>query len=142
MLQFIGCCCSESNVAHKVQRYIKLFVASELVSDVLGVYPWRNSCSQYEQEADLPATNLGFLSTASCRVSSGIPSRGRKPERKASLSDLCGLSECTERARGKACVSRRGTELFYHEGHEEHEGVKSNAHRVTPIILYPAPGAL
>jgi hypothetical protein len=47
---------------------------------------------------------------------------------------LCGLSECNERARGKACGSRRGTELFHHEGHEEHEGGKGTAHKSTPII--------
>jgi len=35
MLQFdVELCRIESNVAHKVQRYINLFVASELVSDV------------------------------------------------------------------------------------------------------------
>ncbi len=35
MLQFhVELCCIESNVAHKVRRYINLFVASELVSDV------------------------------------------------------------------------------------------------------------
>ena len=64
MLQFIRRCCSESNVAHKVQRYFKLFVASELVSDVLGFILSENSCGQCEQEDDLPATNLAH--TASC----------------------------------------------------------------------------
>jgi len=46
MLQFyVELCCIESNVAHKVQRYINLFVASEpcqyprqAASDVEGVY--------------------------------------------------------------------------------------------------------
>ena len=64
MLQFIRRCCSESNVAHKVQRYFKLFVASELVSDVFGFILSENSCGQYEQEDDLSATNLAH--TASC----------------------------------------------------------------------------
>jgi len=42
MLQFyVELCCIESNVAHKVQRYINLFVASELVSDVEGFIPER-----------------------------------------------------------------------------------------------------
>ena len=37
MLQFyVELCCSESNVVHKVRRYVPLFVASELVSDVLA----------------------------------------------------------------------------------------------------------
>ncbi len=37
MLQFrVELCCIESNVAHKVRRYIHLFVASELVSDIEG----------------------------------------------------------------------------------------------------------
>jgi hypothetical protein len=44
MLQLIGCCYSESNVAHKVQRYIKLFVAPELASDVLGFIPASSPC--------------------------------------------------------------------------------------------------
>ena len=35
MLQFdVPRCCTSDNVAHKVRRYIHLFVASELVSDV------------------------------------------------------------------------------------------------------------
>ena len=49
-----------ANVAHKVQPYIKLFVALELVFNVLGFILSENSCGQYEQEVDLPATNIGF----------------------------------------------------------------------------------
>ena len=69
MLQFIGRCCSESNVAHKVQRYFKLFVASRRASwswspTFLGFILSENSCGQCEQEDDLPATNLAH--TASC----------------------------------------------------------------------------
>ena len=50
MLQFyVVLCCIESNVAHKVQRYIHLFVASGachawLVSDVEGVIPASSPC--------------------------------------------------------------------------------------------------
>ena len=58
----IELCCIESNVAHKVQRYIHLFVASELVSDVLGFILIENSCGQYEQQSDSPAANLRFPS--------------------------------------------------------------------------------
>jgi hypothetical protein len=40
MLQFrVELCYIESNVAHKVRRYIHLFVASEPVSDVEGFIP-------------------------------------------------------------------------------------------------------
>jgi len=38
-------CRIESNVAHKVRRYIRLFVASELISDVEG-----RACSQSGSE--------------------------------------------------------------------------------------------
>jgi hypothetical protein len=52
MLQFhVELCCGGNNVAHKVRRYIHFFVASELVSDVLGFYPCENSCNKYEQQA-------------------------------------------------------------------------------------------
>ena len=52
MLQFhVELCCIENNVAHKVQRYINLFVAPELASDVLGFILSENSCGQYEQQA-------------------------------------------------------------------------------------------
>jgi len=38
MPQFdVALCCTIDNVAHKVRRYIHLFVASELVSDVEGL---------------------------------------------------------------------------------------------------------
>jgi len=43
---FIERYCSESSIAHKVQRYIKLFVASELVSDVLGFILGAYLCTQ------------------------------------------------------------------------------------------------
>ncbi len=36
MLRFHLESCSENTVAHKVRRYIYLFVAPELISDVLG----------------------------------------------------------------------------------------------------------
>jgi len=39
-------------------------------------------------------------------------------------------------------LQARDTELFHHEGHEEHEGGKGTAHRSTPISLDPVPGAL
>ncbi len=35
----------------------------------------------------------------------------------------------------KSQDSLRGIELFHHEGHEEHEGVKGTAYRATPTIL-------
>ena len=85
MLQFYaGLCCTESNVAHKVQRYTNLFVASEGVIntkrsitppkelacpvefystgvfDVKGFIPERIHVASTEQAADLSATNLGF----------------------------------------------------------------------------------
>jgi hypothetical protein len=42
MLQFHAeLCCIASNVAHKVRRYIHLFVASELASDVEKFIPER-----------------------------------------------------------------------------------------------------
>ena len=34
-------------------------------------------------------------------------------------------------------ASRSDKELFHHEGHEEHEGVKGIAHRTIPTILGP-----
>jgi len=63
--------------------------------------------------------------------SATTPSKHAESENQDSLAILvsrylCGLSECNERARGKACASRRSTEWFHHEGHE---GVKSTAHR-------------
>jgi len=53
MLQFhVELCCIGSNVAHKVQRYIKIFVASELVSDVLRFILGGTHVASMEQEAD------------------------------------------------------------------------------------------
>jgi hypothetical protein len=93
MLQFIRRCCSESNVAHKVQRYFKLFVASELVSDVLGFILSENSCGQCEQEDDLPATNLAH--TASCEyLVEALHEEGNR-----NIKHLLATCEHSERAR-------------------------------------------
>ncbi len=59
MLQFhVELCCIR--VTLHTRCNINLFVALDLVSNVLGFILIENSCGQYEQEADLPATNLGF----------------------------------------------------------------------------------
>ena len=62
MLQFIGRCCSKSNVAYKMQRYTNLFVTSKRASRSSSPTFW------------------GLF-------------------RPLLLSDLCGLSERSERAR-------------------------------------------
>jgi hypothetical protein len=47
------------------------------------------------------------------------------------------LSECSEQARGKACVSHRSTKLLHHEGHEEHlGGVVAGPVYYTPQVLF------
>ena len=77
MLQFhIELCCIENNVAHlsayehaqagKVQRYIKLFVASRRASWSWSPTFWgilsENPCGQYEQEQSSPPRTLGGCS--------------------------------------------------------------------------------
>jgi len=61
MLQFdVALCRARDNVAHKVRRYIQLFVASEHLSDVEGFVPDRVHVSSYEQQPDSPSANLRF----------------------------------------------------------------------------------
>ena len=66
-----GLCSIGSNVAHKVRRYIHLFVASELVSDVGGGIPE----STYVASTNNALTHLrrisAFLPLASWGISSG-----------------------------------------------------------------------
>jgi hypothetical protein len=71
MLQFhVEYCCIESNVAHKVQRYINLFVASELASDVERFIPERTHVASTNNKlillrrisASLPSTSWGVSS--------------------------------------------------------------------------------
>jgi hypothetical protein len=61
MLQFdVGLGYTESNVAHKVRRYIHLFVTSELVSDVLGFILARTHVALFSWQAICtnPATHV------------------------------------------------------------------------------------
>ena len=72
MLQsHIGLCCIESNVAHKVQRYINLFVALELVSNVLGFIPERTHVATTNNNLIRLRRISAFLPPASWRISSG-----------------------------------------------------------------------
>ena len=71
MLQFyVGLCCIESNVAHKVRRYIHLFVAPDLVSDIKGIISKINH---------IASTNIQLIHlrriSASPSVSWGVSSR-------------------------------------------------------------------
>ncbi len=72
MLQFhVEFCCIESNVAHKVRRYIHLFVASELVSDVLAFILARTHVASTNDRLIRLRRISAFLPPASCGVSSG-----------------------------------------------------------------------
>jgi len=72
MLQFhVEFCCIESNVAHKVRRYIHLFVASELVSDVLGFILAKTHVASTNNKLIHLWRISAFLPPASWRVSSG-----------------------------------------------------------------------
>jgi len=72
MLQFHAeLCCTESNVAHKVRRYIHLFVASELVSDVEGFIPERTHVASTNNKLIRLRRISTFLPPASRGVSSG-----------------------------------------------------------------------
>ena len=72
MLQFhVEPCCIESNVAHKVRRYINLFVASELVSDVEGVIPESTHVASMSNELICLRRISAFLPPARCGISSG-----------------------------------------------------------------------
>ncbi len=52
MLQFyVELCCIESNVAYRVRHYIHLFVALELVSDVLRFILGRTHTGQYDSNS-------------------------------------------------------------------------------------------
>jgi len=72
MLRFhVELCCIENNVAHKVQRYINLFVASELVSDVLAsILPRTHVASTNNKLIRLRRISAS-LPPASWRISSG-----------------------------------------------------------------------
>jgi hypothetical protein len=72
MLQFhVEHCCIESNVAHKVRRYIHLFVASELVSDVEGFSPESTHVASTNNKLMCLRRISAFLSPASWEVPSG-----------------------------------------------------------------------
>jgi len=84
MLQFHAeLCCIESNVAHlsacdhaqagKVRRYIHLFVASELVSDVEGVIPESTYAAGTNNKLIRLRRISAFLPPASWGVSTGGP---------------------------------------------------------------------
>ena len=68
-----GLCSIGSNVAHKVRRYIQLFVASELVSDVEGSISERTHVASTNNKlirlrrisAFLPSANWGVFSGGS-----------------------------------------------------------------------------
>jgi hypothetical protein len=68
MLQFhVALCCVERNVAHKVRRYIHLFVASELVSDVEG-YPAEVFMTRIKQTKSSDSTTTESLRICTIRV--------------------------------------------------------------------------
>ena len=68
-----GLCSIGSNVAHKVRRYIQLFVASELVSDVERSIPERTHLATTNNKlirlrrisAFLPSANWGVFNGGS-----------------------------------------------------------------------------
>ena len=71
MLQFnVELCRIGSNVAHKVRRYIHLFVASELVSDVEGFIPERTHVTNTDNKLIRLRRISAFLPPASWGVSS------------------------------------------------------------------------
>ncbi len=74
MLQFnVGVCRIGSNVAHKVRRYIQLFVASELASDV-GRFPLTRTRVTRTNNQPIRLRRISALLTlASCGVSRGGP---------------------------------------------------------------------
>jgi len=72
MLQFdVALCCIRDNVARKVRRYIHLFVASELVSDVLAFILARTHVASTNNKLIRLQRIPAFLPAASCGVSSG-----------------------------------------------------------------------
>ncbi len=72
MLQFdVALCCARDNVAHKVRRYIHLFVASELVSDVERFVPDRVRVARTNNNQVRLRRISTFLPPASWGVSSG-----------------------------------------------------------------------
>jgi len=72
MLQFdVEFCCIGSNVAHKVRRYIHLFVASELVSDVEGFISKGTHVASTNNRLIRLRRISAFLPLASLRVQSG-----------------------------------------------------------------------
>jgi len=74
MLQFnVGFCRIGSNVAHKVRRYIQLFVASELVSDVEWFPLTRARVARTNNKPIRLRRISALLALASCGVSRGGP---------------------------------------------------------------------
>ena len=74
MLQFnVGGCRIGSNVAHKVRRYIQLFVASELVSDVGRLLLTRTRVIRTNNKPIRLGRISALLTLASCEVSRGGP---------------------------------------------------------------------
>ena len=74
MLQFhIELSCIETNVAHKVRRYIQPFVASELVSDVEVFIPERTHVAGTINKLIRFRLISAFLPPASWEVSTGGP---------------------------------------------------------------------
>jgi len=74
MLQFdVGVCRIGSNVAHKVRRYIQLFVASELVSDVGRLPLTRARVTSTNNKPICLQRISALLTLASCGVSRGGP---------------------------------------------------------------------
>jgi len=72
MLRFhVELCCIESNVAHKVRRYIHFFVASELVSEVEGFILAKTHVASTNNKLIRLRRISAFLPPASWGVSSG-----------------------------------------------------------------------
>ncbi len=82
MLQFhVELCCVESNVVHKVRRYIQLFVASELVSDVevtLGGLA-RDRPSKSRKRPRHYSTSRSMICNRSCEPSPEIRKKSYTP---------------------------------------------------------------
>jgi len=71
MLQcHVELCLIEINVAHKVRRYIQLFVASEPISDVFGFILTRTHVASMNNKLTRIRRISAFLPPTSCGVSS------------------------------------------------------------------------
>jgi len=74
MLQFdVMPCRFRENVAHRLRRYIHLFVASGPVPDVEGFIPDRAHVARTNNKSIRLRRISAFLPPASCGVSSGGP---------------------------------------------------------------------